>query len=144
MARKRRRKKLVLYIDGASHGNPGPAGYGVVIADEKGTVLRELGGSLGIATNNVAEYGALLRALEEARLLGADEIEVYTDSELLARQIEGRYAVKSPHLWPLYREAKEVLAGFRAYRLVRISREENGRADALANRGAAEAEAQGL
>jgi ribonuclease HI len=138
-ARKRGRK-LVIHIDGASRGNPGPAGYGVVIEDEKGTVIRELAGSLGIATNNVAEYGALLRALEEARRLGAGEVEVYTDSELLARQIGGTYTVKSPRLLPLYREVRAALGAFRSYRIVHIAREENSRADALATQGVAGAE----
>lgn len=139
--KKAKNKKLIIYIDGASRGNPGPAGYGVVIADEDGKVIKELAGGLGIATNNVAEYTALLKALEEARRLKAEEVEVYTDSELLARQIGGTYAVRSPRLYPFYQQAKAELASFRSYRVTHIAREENGRADALANQGADAAEA---
>lgn len=127
--------KLTLNIDGASKGNPGPAGYGVVIRDEDGSLLRELSGGLGVATNNVAEYTALIKGLEEAINLGSREIEVFTDSELLARQINGTYAVKSPRLMPLYRQAMEQMKSFAAYRVVHIPRERNSRADALANRG---------
>ena len=135
--------KLFIYIDGASHGNPGPAGYGVVIRDQEGKVLAELSGSLGVATNNVAEYTALLKAIEQARALGAEEVEIYTDSELLARQINGTYAVKSSRLLPLYRQAQAHLAAFRRYRVMHISREENRSADALASRGARVAEEEG-
>lgn len=139
--RKARSKKLVLYIDGASRGNPGPAGYGVVIAEAGGGVIKELAGGLGIATNNVAEYAALLKGLEEASRLKAEEVEIYTDSELLARQIAGLYAVKSPRLYPYYQQAKAALASFRSYRVIHIPREENFRADALANQGVEAAEA---
>ncbi|MGB9921078.1 MAG: ribonuclease HI family protein [Moorellales bacterium] len=140
MAARKPPDKLIIYIDGASRGNPGPAGYGVVIQDREGRVLAELSGSLGVATNNVAEYTALLKALEQARQLGAEEVEVYTDSELLARQIGGTYAVKSPRLAPLYRQAQSALSAFRRYRVVHVPREENRVADALAERGARAAE----
>ncbi|MDH7572536.1 MAG: ribonuclease HI family protein [Clostridia bacterium] len=135
-------KRLILYIDGASHGNPGPSGYGVVVEDARGGVLAELSGSLGVTTNNVAEYTALLKALEEARARGAEEVEIRTDSELLARQINGSYAVRSPRLLPLYQRARAALAGFRSYRVVHVGREENRSADALAGRGARAAEVE--
>src|SRR4051812_31351706 len=94
---------LVVHVDGAARGNPGPAGIGISLADPEGNVVKEVAEPLGITTNNVAEYSALIRALEEARALGCANISVFTDSELMARQISGQYAVKTEHLIPLYR-----------------------------------------
>ena len=82
------------YVDGAARGNPGPAGIGVVITDSDGCVMKEVAEPLGRTTNNVAEYTAMIRALEEARALGCERIRIYTDSELMAHQINGKYAVK--------------------------------------------------
>jgi ribonuclease HI len=83
--------RLVVNVDGGARGNPGPAAIGVVVSDSEGTVLEELGEPIGIATNNVAEYRALLRGIETARSLGADELEIIGDSELVARQLSGAY-----------------------------------------------------
>lgn len=127
---------LVVHVDGAARGNPGPAGIGISLADPEGNVVKEVAEPLGITTNNVAEYSALIRALEEARALGCANISVITDSELMARQISGQYAVKTEHLIPLYRRAKSLLAQFDTARVTHTRRENNKRADALSNIGA--------
>jgi ribonuclease HI len=121
-------------VDGGARGNPGPAAVGVVVSAPDGTVLDEVGEAIGEATNNVAEYRALLRGLERARKLGADEVEVVNDSELVARQVEGRYKVKHPGLRPLFQEAAGALAGFASWSIRSVPRAENARADALVNR----------
>jgi ribonuclease HI len=127
---------LVANVDGAARGNPGPAGIGVLLADAQGNVVKEIAEPLGIATNNVAEYSALIRALEEARALGCSRIAVITDSELMARQINGQYAVKTPHLVPLFRRAVTLLSQFDSASVTHTRRENNKRADALSNIGA--------
>ncbi|MDK2882431.1 MAG: hypothetical protein PWQ41_98 [Bacillota bacterium] len=132
--------KLILHTDGAARGNPGPAGIGIVIRAEDGTTLAELGEYIGEATNNVAEYRALMRALEEAWRLGADSVEILADSELLVRQINGEYRVRHPNLVPLYAEVIEKLKGFSSFSIVHVPRKENARADALANWALDEAE----
>lgn len=124
---------LTLYADGSSRGNPGPAGAGVVILDQKGKVIREISRSLGHATNNEAEYHAFIIALENALDLGADKIRVRVDSELLARQINGLYQVKSAKLKPLYDKARELLVSFEQVDIQHVGREMNNRADTLAN-----------
>lgn len=126
--------RLRLFVDGASRGNPGPAALGVVVQDGRGRLLAEIAEGLGEATNNVAEYRALLRALEEARARGADEVEVFADSDLLVRQVTGAYKVRSPHLAPLHRAAVAALAGFRRWHIAHVPRGRNAAADALANR----------
>jgi ribonuclease HI len=128
-------KRLTLFVDGAARGNPGPAGIGVVV-QEGDTLLKEIGDPLGIATNNVAEYTALIRALEAARDLGADAVSVFTDSELMERQLRGIYRVRTPHLLPLYQRALELLRGFRETSVKHIPREKNRHADYLSNLGA--------
>lgn len=128
------------YVDGAARGNPGPAGIGVVIEDGAGTVVREVGESLGKTTNNVAEYSALIRALEEARALGCDQLSVFTDSELMAHQLNGKYSVKAAHLIPLYQRARLLLSQFERATVTHVRREYNKRADALSNIGADKAE----
>jgi ribonuclease HI len=125
--------KLTLHIDGASHGNPGDAGFGVYVQNAKGDEI-ELFGYLGRATNNVAEYQALLHALRFARARGARVIEVFSDSELLVRQMNGDYRVRNPGLVPLHGEARKLLGGFEQARLSHIGRERNVKADRLANR----------
>ena len=125
--------KLRLFIDGASRGNPGPAGLGVVIMDGRHRVVAEVGEYLGETTNNVAEYRALLRGLREAREHGATEIEVFADSDLLVRQIGGSYRVKSPHLATLHSEAIGLLRGFPKWRVAHVPRGQNAAADAVAN-----------
>jgi ribonuclease HI len=121
-----------LYIDGASRGNPGEAGIGVVLCNEVGEPVKEISESVGVATNNVAEYRALIRGLEEARALGADTVQVYTDSELLAKQLNGHYGVHSPHLQPLYCRVRSLLRLFKNVTIQHIPRAQNQRADALA------------
>jgi ribonuclease HI len=125
------RDALVIHIDGASRGNPGEAGFGIRVQDQSQTT--ELYGYLGQATNNVAEYQALLHALKHALARGACRVDIYSDSELVVRQIEGRYRVKHPGLAPLYREAMELLARFEQARVRHVAREENRDADRLAN-----------
>ena len=125
---------LRLHIDGASRGNPGEAGFGVYVTTPEGASVASLYGYLGRATNNVAEYQALLHALRYALERGAREVDVYSDSELLVLQLAGRYRVKHPGLQPLFREASELLARFARARVTHVPRERNREADALANR----------
>jgi ribonuclease HI len=128
------RPDLHIHVDGASRGNPGDAGFGVHVAGPDGTTLAELYGHLGRATNNVAEYEGLLHALRWARDRGARSLEIFSDSELLVRQMEGRYRVRNPKLQPLFREASALVAGFESVRLQHVPRGQNKEADALANR----------
>lgn len=125
---------VILYADGASRGNPGPAGAGAVLCDEAGGVLEEFSEYLGETTNNVAEYRALLLGLRKAAERGVRRILFRCDSELLARQLQGRYKVKSPNLSGLYAEVRRRIAGLEAFRVEHVYREGNARADALANR----------
>ncbi len=124
------------HVDGAARGNPGPAGIGIVIEDAEGNVVKEIGEPLGHTTNNVAEYTALVRALEEARALGCSCLAVFTDSELMAHQLNGRYAVKALHLKPLFERARRLLSQFDSAAITHVRRERNKRADALSNIGA--------
>jgi ribonuclease HI len=128
------RSTLRLHVDGASRGNPGESGFGVHVTGEDGREVASLYGYLGKATNNVAEYQALVHGLRFALGRGASAVEVYSDSELLVRQIDGRYRVKNPGLQPLHREARGLLARFERARVVHVPRERNREADALANR----------
>lgn len=125
---------LLLFTDGASRGNPGPAAAGIVIYGQAaaGELHRE-GQALGILTNNQAEYRALLLGLAAARRLGGARVEVAMDSELIVRQLQGRYKVKHPQLKPLYEQARFALAAFTAWRVRHVPRAENALADALAN-----------
>lgn len=125
--------KVVLHVDGGARGNPGPAAIGVVISDPDGTVIDELAERIGPATNNVAEYTAVLRALERARELGATEVRIVGDSELIARQLSGAYRVKHPAMKPLYEQARAALAHFDQWRIETVPRAQNARADALVN-----------
>ncbi|MDO8588553.1 MAG: ribonuclease HI family protein [Armatimonadota bacterium] len=129
-------EKLILHIDGASKGNPGAAGIGVVLSDGSGHVLREISEYIGNTTNNVAEYTALLRGLEEALALGARSAQVMTDSQLLAFQLDGRYKIKAPHLRRLNEAAKALMAKFRRVSVSHVPREQNAAADRLASRAA--------
>lgn len=126
--------KLRLHIDGASRGNPGPAAIGVVVQDARGRTLAEVGEYVGETTNNVAEYRALLRGLDEAKARGATEVEVFADSDLLVRQVTGEYKVRSAHLAPLHARAVRALTEFRRWHIAHVPRERNARADVLANR----------
>lgn len=123
----------VIHIDGGARGNPGPAGAGVVIADADGTPVHEAGYFLGRATNNVAEYQGLLRALEQAAAIGARQVTLRSDSQLLVRQLTGEYRVKSTDLRPLFERAQSLLRRFGRWSIEHVPRAENARADALAN-----------
>jgi ribonuclease HI len=125
--------KLVVNVDGGARGNPGPAAAAAVAADEAGEVVGERSAYIGEATNNVAEYRALLLGLELARELGASEVEVINDSELVARQIGGEYKVKHAGLKPLFIEAMRELRQFDSWAVRAVRREHNERADELVN-----------
>lgn len=124
---------IVVYTDGGSRGNPGPAGYGVRIEDEQGTLLAELRASLGRTTNNVAEYQGLLAGLDWAIANGHRRVRVRSDSELLVRQMRGEYRVKSPGLQPLYTQARGLVARIGQVTFEHVRRELNKEADRLAN-----------
>jgi ribonuclease HI len=126
-------RKLVVHVDGGSRGNPGPAAIGVVISDPGGSVVDEVAETIGVATNNVAEYKAVLRALEQAAALGATEVEIVNDSELVAKQITGSYKVKHPAMRPLYLDAMRALRGFERWSIRSVPRAQNADADALVN-----------
>jgi len=124
---------LILFADGGSRGNPGPAGAGAVLYDAEGREVAALCRYLGRATNNMAEYTALNLGLAEAQRLGAQELTIKMDSELVVRQLQGTYKVKAPGLRPLYAEACRRLQGFRRVSIMHVPREANRRADELAN-----------
>ncbi len=122
-----------LYVDGASRGNPGKAGAGAVIKDSKGRILKKLRRALGVTTNNMAEYRAMIMALEQAKDLGLKRIKVFADSELLVKQINGLYRVRSEDLRPLYERALGLIEDFEEFSLEHIPRTKNSEADRLAN-----------
>ena len=126
--------RVRLYTDGAARGNPGPAGAGAVIVSPAGHVMAKVGKFLGESTNNVAEYTGLLLGLKRARAMGIKELDVFSDSELLVKQIAGDYAVKAEHLKPLHEEALALLRGFPDVHVTHIPREENAAADEMSNR----------
>jgi ribonuclease HI len=123
-----------MFTDGAARGNPGPAGLGVVIEDDQGMRLRGLHRYLGTATNNEAEYHALIEGLKALKEWNPDRLEVYMDSKLVVEQVNGGYKVKKPELQQLHRKAKELLDGFGEVVVKHVERERNKGADALANR----------
>ena len=125
--------KVVVHVDGGARGNPGPAAAAAVISKPDGGLLDEAARRIGTATNNVAEYQALLLGLERARALGADEVEVVNDSELVAKQVTGEYRVKNADLKPLHAEALEALEGFASWSVRSVPRAENAGADKLVN-----------
>ncbi len=125
--------KLQMHIDGGSRGNPGPSAGGVVLADERGAPVLEAGYFFGVHTNNEAEYTALLRGLDAAVARGVTELTIYSDSELLVRQINGDYRVKSQHLAPLFNSARAKLDSISRWKIQHVMREQNQRADELAN-----------
>jgi ribonuclease HI len=126
-------RRLIVHVDGGARGNPGPAAIGVVVSEPGGTIIDELAERIGVATNNVAEYRALLRGLERAAELGAREVDLINDSELVARQLTGAYKVKHPAMKPLYEQAISALKGFDGWRIRSVARAQNTRADALVN-----------
>ncbi|HWQ02892.1 MAG TPA: reverse transcriptase-like protein [Candidatus Nitrosotenuis sp.] len=123
----------VAHVDGAARGNPGPAAYGVVVRKPDGSVLRTLSKYIGRATNNVAEYYGLIAALDFAAAHGIRRLRVRSDSELLVRQMHGRYKVKSADLRPLFERAKKLAASFEWFQIEHVFREANAEADALCN-----------
>ncbi len=125
--------KVVIHVDGGARGNPGPAAAAAVIASPEGELIAEHAETLGSATNNVAEYRALLLGLERAAALGASDVEVVGDSELIARQVQGAYKVKNAALRGLYEQALTALARFESWSIRTVPRAQNAHADALVN-----------
>ncbi|HUC07314.1 MAG TPA: ribonuclease HI family protein [Solirubrobacterales bacterium] len=125
--------KLVVNVDGGARGNPGPAAIAAVVQDPAGAVLDEHGERIGRAPNNVAEYKALLRGIERAVALGADELELVGDSELVVKQVKGEYKVKDATMRELHAEVKKALRGFDSWSIRHVRREYNAEADRLVN-----------
>ena len=121
-------------IDGGSRGNPGPAAWGVVVMDASGRPVEGFAGAIGRATNNVAEYNALLEALALALAREADDVELLADSELVVKQVRGEYKVRHPDLIPLHAEAKRIIAGLRRFKIGYVPRAKNKDADKMVNR----------
>jgi probable phosphoglycerate mutase len=130
-------------VDGGSRGNPGPAGYGVVVSNPSGEIIARLHGSVGVQTNNYAEYSGLLAALRDAQTRGETHVKIYADSQLLVRQMQGRYAVKSPNLRPLFEEARRLAQSFASFAMEHVYRDKNREADRLANLAMDQAQAAG-
>lgn len=126
-------RTAIAHADGGSRGNPGPAAYGCAYLDEEGEVLGVEGGAAGETTNNVAEYQGCIRALERLRGWKVRHVVLRLDSELVVRQLEGRYRVRQEHLKPLHERARRLCAGFESCRVEHVRREENRIADAVAN-----------
>ena len=127
-------KELLIFVDGASKGNPGESGVGILIKNKENEVLKKISKSIGQATNNIAEYYALIFALQEALRLKAGVLTVHTDSQLLYSQVKGIYRVRDEKLKPLYQQIIRLLEGFSRVYLKNIRREENREADELANK----------
>ncbi len=126
-------RRLVIHVDGGARGNPGPAAIGVVVSDAQGDLLEDLAETIGETTNNVAEYRAVVRGLERAVALGATEVELVNDSELVARQLTGAYKVKHPVMRELHGEATDLLEAFERWSIRSVPRADNADADALVN-----------
>jgi len=125
--------KVVVHVDGGARGNPGPAAAAAVLTTPDGDVLDEASEFLGVATNNVAEYRGLLLGLARAKALGASEVDVVNDSELVAKQVNGQYKVKHPAMRPLYLDAMQALREFDSWSIRSVPRAQNAEADALVN-----------
>lgn len=125
--------KVILYTDGGARGNPGPAAIGVVVCDESGKELKRLGKVIGKTTNNQAEYTALIAGLDEAIILGADEVICHLDSELVVKQMQGLYKVREPGLQGLAPQVFRRIAKFKNAQFVHVPREKNKLADKLVN-----------
>ncbi len=133
--------KIKIYSDGGARGNPGPAAIGFLIEDEHGRRIQAHGETIGANTNNVAEYTAVIKALEAAHRLGAQEIDYYVDSQLVAFQLSGQYKVKTPHILVLFKRAKECAANFKKVTFTHVPREHEKlrEADKLVNQALDEA-----
>ncbi len=127
-------KRVVIFTDGAADPNPGPAAIGAIIKDEQGKLLARISQRIGRATNNQAEYRAIIAALEKAVSLGAKHVEVNSDSELVVKQINGKYRVKKATLKPLYQEVKKLQSRLEGFTITHIPRQQNTEADKLANK----------
>jgi len=125
--------RLTVHVDGGARGNPGPAAIAAVISDDEGTVIHEASETIGRATNNVAEYRALLLGIERAKQLGATELELVGDSELVVKQVRGEYRVKDAGLKPLHSAAQHALGDFSEWQIRHVKRAQNSEADALVN-----------
>ena len=125
--------KVTIFTDGAAQNNPGPAAIGVVITDERAQAIARISQAIGHATNNQAEYRAVIAALEEAIRLGAKHVRLNSDSELVVRQLKGRYRVKNAALKPLYQQVKQLQSRLESFTVNHIPREQNIEADSLAN-----------
>jgi ribonuclease HI len=125
--------KLTVHVDGGSRGNPGPAAIAAVLSDGDGEVVYSAGEPIGRATNNVAEYRALLFGIEQAKLLGATELQLIGDSELIVKQIRGEYKVKDPNMKPLHAAARSALAELDDWSIEHVKRELNAEADRIVN-----------
>jgi ribonuclease HI len=126
--------KIKIFIDGACRGNPGKAASGIIFCDPEGRIFDQVGYYLGQATNNIAEYMGLIKALEKAQEYGFEEIEILSDSQLLIKQILGEYAVHNPQLKKLFKKAQELIKKISSFSIRYIPREENTLADKLANK----------
>ena len=127
-------KKMILYIDGGSRGNPGPGGIGVVILDDKKKIIKEFYKYIDVVTNNIAEYTALIYGLQEALMLRADAVELNLDSELVVQQIKCEYRVKNANIKPLFEQSLHLIKGFKKFEIIHIRREDNKQADKLVNK----------
>ena len=127
--------KARLHTDGGARGNPGPAGIGVVLEDENGNVIAEIAQGIGVATNNIAEYDALIAGLELAQSRGVTELDVFMDSELVVSQVKGEWKIKKDTLRQRAVKARSVLQRFDTWTLSHVPRENNSDADKLANQG---------
>jgi ribonuclease HI len=125
--------KVTIYTDGASRGNPGPSAIGVIIKDETGKTIATISKRLGSTTNNQAEYRAIVAGLEKAISLGARQVTLKSDSELVVKQLNGLYKIKNAALRPLYQEAVRLIGPFESFSISYVPREQNAAADALAN-----------
>ena len=127
-------ERVVIYADGASRGNPGPSAIGATIKDEQGRLLTSISQRIGITTNNQAEYRAIIAALQEAIRLGARQVDIKLDSELVVRQISGKYRVKKAALKPLHQQVKQLTDKLEGFTISHIPRQQNIEADNLANK----------
>ena len=127
-------KRVVIFTDGVAEPNPGPAAIGATIKDEQGKLITSISQPIGRATNNQAEYRAVIAALESAISLGASQVDMYSDSELVVRQINGRYRVKNASLKPLYQKVKQLQNQLEGFTITHVPREQNREADSLAGK----------